>query len=230
MSAKTTLDVDTPPLRDGDRLTADEFHRRYEAMPRVKDANLVNGVVHMGSPIRIDSHSRPHGLVMAWLGNYSFRLPGVELNGNGTLRIDAENEVEPDAMMILGPATGGNSWVDEQDYRRGAPEFVVEIAASSTRLDTGEKWELYQRIGVREYFLWRVLEEQIDWWGLVDDSFERLPTDAAGVVRSRVFPGLWLHIQAMIDGDRRQVADTLAAGMASPEHMAFVAGLTTPGS
>ena len=32
--------VSPPPLRDGDRLTSDEFLRRWEAMPDLKHAEL----------------------------------------------------------------------------------------------------------------------------------------------------------------------------------------------
>jgi hypothetical protein len=39
-----------PPLRDGDRLTRDEFLRRWDAMPDVKWTELIDGVVHMPSP------------------------------------------------------------------------------------------------------------------------------------------------------------------------------------
>ncbi len=33
------------PLENGDRLTAPEFLRRYEAMPHVKKAELIEGIV-----------------------------------------------------------------------------------------------------------------------------------------------------------------------------------------
>ncbi len=229
MSANTTADLesdlDIPPLREGDRLTADEFHRRYAAMPQIRHVNLVNGVVHMASPIRSAHHSGPQGIVMTWLGQYARRVPGVAVHGNGTLRVDGENEVEPDAMLVLLPEYGGRSWEDAQDYRRGAPELVVEIAASSGRLDAGEKRDLYERIGVSEYLLWRVEDDEIDWWALVDGAYEALPTDDAGLIRSRAYPGLWLDADAMVARDGDRLADVVDAGKASPEHQVFAARL-----
>ena len=41
-----------PPLHDGDRLTSDEFIRRWEAMPDLKHAELIDGIVQMPSPVR----------------------------------------------------------------------------------------------------------------------------------------------------------------------------------
>jgi hypothetical protein len=45
-------DAPIPPLENGDRLTRREFERRYNAMPDVKKAELIEGVVYMPSPTR----------------------------------------------------------------------------------------------------------------------------------------------------------------------------------
>ena len=39
-----------PLLRDGDRLTQKEFHRRYEAYPDDTKFELIGGVVYIASP------------------------------------------------------------------------------------------------------------------------------------------------------------------------------------
>ena len=49
-----------PPLENGDRLSLAEFERRYENMPSLKKAELIKGVVLMGSPVRFVQHGRPH--------------------------------------------------------------------------------------------------------------------------------------------------------------------------
>ena len=48
------------PLEPGDRLTRDEFERRYAAMPQGIKAELLEGLVHMPSPTRFRRHGRPH--------------------------------------------------------------------------------------------------------------------------------------------------------------------------
>ena len=50
-----------PPLENGDRLTRDEFERRYEAMPHLKKAELIEGVVYVPSPVRYHRHTVAHG-------------------------------------------------------------------------------------------------------------------------------------------------------------------------
>ena len=49
-----------PPLENGDRLSSREFLRRYEAMPELKKAELIQGVVYMPSPVSAN-HSNPMG-------------------------------------------------------------------------------------------------------------------------------------------------------------------------
>lgn len=92
-----------PPLESRDRLTRAEFERRYNAMPHVKKAELIEGEVYMPSPVRQASHSRPHGYIMTWLGTYCAATPGVDLGDNATVRLDLDNEVQPDALLRLNP-------------------------------------------------------------------------------------------------------------------------------
>lgn len=48
------------PLNEGDRLTRAEFERRYQAMPHLKKAELLRGVVYMTSAVRLDRYGEPH--------------------------------------------------------------------------------------------------------------------------------------------------------------------------
>jgi Uma2 family endonuclease len=146
-----TISIATPPLEAGDHLTRCEFERRYEAMPEMKKAELIEGVVHMPSPVRLQSHAEPHASIMAWLGVYRASTPGVRLADNATVRLDLDNEPQPDALLRLEPAAGGRSRVSEDDYLESAPELVVEIASSSASYDLHEKLRVYRRNGVQEY-------------------------------------------------------------------------------
>ncbi len=107
----------------------------------------------------------------------------------------------------------------------GGPELVAEAAASSIPIDTGLKLQLYQRYDVQEYIVWRVPDQEIDWFVRRGGQFERLTPDAAGTYRSEVFPGLWLDAAALVRGDVGRVLSVLQQGLASPEHAAFVARL-----
>ncbi len=121
-----------PPLESGDKLTRAEFEQRYAAMPHVKKAELIEGTVYMASPLRITQHGDPHARIMAWLGVYWAATPGVQVGDNPTVRLDADNEPQPDALLRI---EAGQSTISEDGYVEGAPELIVEIAASSASLD-----------------------------------------------------------------------------------------------
>jgi len=208
------------PLQNGDRLTRAEFERRYEAMPHLKKAELIEGVVYVGSPVRHDQHGDPDSVLGTVIGMYRMTTPGTTSAGNTTVRLDLDNEPQPDILLRI--AHGGNSEIGEDGYVEGAPELVVEIAASSASYDLHDKLRAYRRKGVQEYIVWRTLDRAVDWLTLEDTTYRRLEPDTAGIVRSTVFPGLWLDVPALLSGDLAKVLATLQAGLASPEHAAFV--------
>ena len=214
-----------PPLENGDRLTRAEFERRYEAMPDVKKAELIEGEVYMPSPVRYGRHSHPHTRLVNWLGNYETDTPGVEAGDNGTIRLDLDNEPQPDAFLIIRPEHGGQARISADDYIEGAPELVAEVASSSVSYDLGKKLNAYRRNGVREYVVWRVLDRQVDWFVNREGRFEPMPPAADGILRSTVFPGLWLDPAALVRGDKATVQRILQQGLHSAEHADFVARL-----
>ena len=210
-----------PELRAGDRLTRAEFERRYAAMPHVKKAELIEGVVYMPSPVTQEDHGAPHFDVITWLGVYRAGTPGVEGGDNSTLRMDLDNEPQPDAFLRILPEYGGQSR-NSGKYVGGAPELIVEVAASSASYDLHDKLHAYRRNEVREYLVWRVWDRAIDWFVLRDDRYQRLTPQAEGQYRSEIFPGLWLAPAAMLCSDIAQVLAVLQRGLASPEHAEFV--------
>jgi hypothetical protein len=214
-----------PPLQNGDRLTRAEFERRYDAMPHVKKAELIEGVVYMPSPVCHTDHGRPHFKVITWLGRYCDETPGVDGGDNSTLRMDLDNEPQPDAFLMVLPSHGGQAEIDSNGYVVGAPELVAEVAASSVSYDLNVKLNAYRRNGVREYIVWRVLDGTIDWFVLREGVYERLIPDAAGIYRSEVLPGLRLDAAALIRGDRTAVVRALEEGLAGDEHAALVSRL-----
>jgi len=217
--------VAPPRLESGDRLTRDEFERRYHAMPHIKKAELVEGVVYMPSPIRFENHAEPHGWIMGWLVVYCAATPGVELADNATVRLDLDNEYQPDALLRLEPANGGRSRISADDYVEGAPELVAEVASSSAAYDMHDKLKVYRRNGVLEYVVWQVYDKRLDWFALREGEYVSLEPDEAGVLHSRVFPGLRLAVPALLAGNLAAVLAELQKGLGMPEHAAFVARL-----
>lgn len=214
-----------PGLEHGDRLTRDEFERRYAAWPAVKKAELIEGAVFMPSPVHLTGHAEPHSAIHGVLLVYAAFTPGVRVADNATVRLDGDNELQPDVLLRIDERAGGRSRVSEDDYLEGAPELIVEVAASRASIDMRAKRRVYRRSGVLEYVVWRTREDRIDWFELSDGEYRPLPRDREGVVRSRVFPGLRLAVHALLEGNPAGALAELDEGLRSPEHREFVARL-----
>ncbi|MBW4677480.1 MAG: Uma2 family endonuclease [Desmonostoc geniculatum HA4340-LM1] len=222
--------VKTPPqhrtiplLENGDKLTRYEFERRYNAMPNLKKAELIEGIVYiMPGALRFRSHGQPHGWILTWLGTYEAATPGVALGVEPTVRLDLDNEPQPDAVLLINPEAGGQTRLSEDDYIEGAPELIVEIAASSVAIDLHTKKQAYRRNGVKEYIVWQVLDQKLSWFYLEQGEYLELATDSSGILRSRVFPGLWLAVAELLTGNMQSVLTILQSGLQSLEHAAFV--------
>jgi Uma2 family endonuclease len=184
-------------LESGEFLHSSEFLRRYERMPQVKKAELIEGVVYMGSPVSV-RHAKPDGIIQVWLGTYASRHPDTEALPNATVILDAENTVQPDALLRRLPEHGGLTRVNDDGYLAGPPELIVEVAASSASIDLRDKRRAYCRNGVREYLVWLVAEARLEWFCLEDDDYRPQLPDAQGVLHSRVFPGLRLPVSPLV--------------------------------
>lgn len=225
ITAHAAATTPIPRLEPGDRLTRAEFERRYDAMPELKKAELIEGVVYMPSPVRMDVHGAPQADLLTWLGTYRSATPGVNAGDNATLELDNDNMPQPDGLLIVDTACGGQAKIDSKGYIDGAPELVAEIASSSVSIDMHDKFKVYRRSGVREYVVWRVLDRAIDWFILREGRYAPLTAGDDGILRSEVFPGLWLNAPAMLEGKLDVVLAILQQGIATQEHLEFVARL-----
>jgi len=213
--------VDVPALENGDRLTRPEFERRYAAMSQIKKAELIEGVVYVPSPVRYEGHGRQHSELATWLGVYVASTPGAGVADNATVRLDFDNEPQPDLLLRI--IEGGQSQVGSDGYVEGPPELIAEIASSSVAYDLHQKLEVYRRHGVQEYIVWRTQDQATDWFVLREGRYERLTPNESGLYQSENFPGLWLDAPALLQGDLAKVLRQQTDGVATPEHDAFVA-------
>lgn len=211
-----------PLLHNGDRLTRAEFERRYHAMPHLRVAELVEGVVFMPSPTRIDQHGGPQADLAAWARVYAAATPGTQAAVSPTVRLDQDNEPQPDVLLRLSPDQGGRSTTSADGYVEGSPELAIEITASTASYDLHDKKRAYRRNGVRENLVWLMEEGRVVWWELREGEYVELAPDAQGHLHSRVFPGLWLDVPALLAGDFARVLATLQLGLASPERSAWL--------
>lgn len=214
-----TKSQSVPPLASGDRLTRVEFERRYQATPENFKAELIEGVVYVASPVRT-FHGDPHFNLIAWLSAYSIATPGTQGSDNATTRLDLDNEPQPDVSLRI--VRGGTSRVSEDGYIEGAPELVAEIATSSAAIDLGAKMNAYRRNRVQEYLVWQTFENEFSWFRLQNEQYVLVEPDDKGIIQSQAFPGLWLDVAALLNGEMMTVLNTLKLGLQSLEHQAFV--------
>ncbi len=130
-------------LVEGQDLDQPTFHALYEAMPSGTRAELIDGVVFMPSPVG-GQHGRVHHSVDMWLGCFAEHTPGVEVLLGSTAILGWKSEPQPDAMLRVLPAHGGQSR-DERGYVTAAPELVAEIAKATRFIDLGPKRKDYER-------------------------------------------------------------------------------------
>ncbi len=198
------------PLESGDRLTSAEFLRRYEAMPEVRKAELIDGIVYIHMlPLSADAHAEPDNLIQTWLGTFAVHTPGVKAYTNPTLVLDCDNTPQPDAVLCSAPKAGGRVWLNEKRYLCGAPELVCEIAASTASNDLHAKFRAYRRQGIAEYLVWVVRERRVRWFVLEDDEYVE-QKERAGLLASRIFPKLVLDVRALLRGDGAKVLAVLS--------------------
>ena len=210
-----------PPLESGDRLSRAEFERRYNAHPEIKKAELIEGVVYVASPVRVRKHGVPHSHINGWLATYVAATPGLQIADNSTFRLDIDNEPQPDVSVWIEKGPLARATVDEDDYLIGAPELLIEIAASSAGVDLTAKKNAYRRNGVQEYMVLQVYEQKTSWFEWHEGEYREIEPEADGTVRSRVFPGLWFDSAKFWAGDLSGLLAVVQQGIASAEHSNF---------
>jgi Uma2 family endonuclease len=215
----TSVQISSAELITGQRMTREEFLCRWEALPDLKNAELIEGIVYVASPVSND-HGTFDTLTHWWLTHYAFHTPGCE-SGNNVTWMMLDNSPQPDAFLMISPEYGGQARPHGK-FWGGAPELAVEVCITSTEHDFGPKLALYQRAGVREYITLESFWKRIVWRVLVNGSYVEIKPDADGYYRSRVFPGLWLDGAALWKRKGATLQSVLEQGLASAEHAAFV--------
>jgi Uma2 family endonuclease len=211
-------------LDNGDRMKQADFHHRYEQCPEDTKFELVGGTVYMSSPVRWP-HANYHLKLGVALEVYASGTPGVEAGDNATAILGADSEPQADLTLRLLPEYGGQSKLDGDRYVTGPPELLAEIAHSSRAIDLHQKREDYRKAGIIEYIVLCLEEQELHWFHF--PSRGRIKPDRQGTWRSKVFPGLWLDGQALLQRNSSRILEVVQHGLASRAHAAFVKRLQT---
>lgn len=132
---------------------------------------------------------------------------------------------QPDLFLRILPENGGQSG-ESGSYASGAPEMIIEVTGSTLSRDLGVKLELYRENRVLEYLTVLLQPQRIIWRRLTRGRYSEIEPGEDGILRSRVFPGLWLDPGA-IWNPKKSIRRALERGLKTPEHAAFARKLAS---
>jgi Uma2 family endonuclease len=154
-----------------EKVTAGQFFEFPETNHIIE---LIDGEVIM-SATPVTKHQR--------LVGRSYRLiedlmPGGEAFVSPlSVYLDELNIPEPDVMWV----SDANKDVVHESHLFGAPDLIVEVFSPGTeKRDRKDKFELYERFGVREYWMIAPDPELLEVWVLENSKFKRLGIYASG--------------------------------------------------
>jgi hypothetical protein len=214
-----TVAEQVQPLCQGDNLDRDEFMRRWEALPEIKKAELIGGIVYMPSPILVD-HGDADVNVAGWLMVYEVATPG-RASGHNTTAYLLDAVPQPDLRLVSfrtmagHPGLRGNSCTVLRSWWPRYPRQVHPVTCTKS-------WNFTGTPTSRNMSRFCSTSGKLRWHVLEGREYQVVEPDGDGIHRSRTFPGLWLDKGAFLQGDMRKVLDTLEEGLGSPEHQEFV--------
>ncbi len=141
-------------------VTAQEFF----ALPESNQIReLINGEIVVNPPK--DRHQKVSASAYSFLDRLEL---GGELRYAPTgLYLDDIDILEPDIFWVS--SKNDHCSLGDDDYWYGAPDLVVEILSpSSIRYDRVEKFQLYEKYGVREYWIVDPNKPSIEIWVHID--------------------------------------------------------------
>lgn len=108
---------------------------------------------------------------------------------------DATTVVQPDLLVVCDPSK------IEEKYVRGAPDWIIEVLSPATaRYDHITKRALYERAGVREYWLVHPVDRVLTRYVRSDAGFGRPEiTEMSGLCRPALFPELVIDWQRILE-------------------------------
>jgi Uma2 family endonuclease len=189
-------------VHPGRRMSEDEFVAWADAKTR---AEWVDGEVIVMPPV-----SSGHDDLGFWLR--SVVQDFVEHHGLGRVkgpefmvRLPRQRRRRlPDVLFV----EKAREEIILENHVEGAPDLIMEVVSpDSVDRDWREKFQEYEKAGVREYWLIDLVEQKIEAYALADGKFRRIP-DMDGKVQSEVLKGFCLRPEWVIG---RQPASRRAA-------------------
>jgi len=194
-------------FHNGDRMSLQEFFSVWEQIPNLKRAELIDGVVHLPSPVSYP-HAAYQGLLAFWLGAYAAAVDdSFEVLTEGSLQIIG-NSPQPD--IALHRRSNPTPL-----YNQSTPLLIIEGTYTSRSIDLGPKLDLYRRAKVPESICVLLAEERVEWRVLEGETYRLLPPTPNGILQSHTQSGLWLDTTAIFPPDRKRLLATIQQGVPS---------------
>lgn len=128
---------------------------------------LLNGKVILMSPRPAVNHARICGNIYHVFRTYLKGKKCEAFQDGVDVYLDEKNQVVPDAMIIC------NQNIIKQKNIQGTPDLIVEVLSPSTAVrDKGYKKNLYEKCGVKEYWIVSPSEKYIEVYLLKDGKFD----------------------------------------------------------
>lgn len=108
---------------------------------------------------------------------------------------------------------------------RGLPELLVEVTGSVRTKVFRRRLDAYDRAGVREFLVATADPRDLALYARQGNCLEQVSLSGDGLLRSAVFPGLWLDAAALFADDLNEIIASLDRGLSSVEHADFQAFL-----
>ena len=179
-----------------------EFLRRWDQMPALKHAELIEGVVHLASPVSLIHADFDH-LFHAWLSRYEDTADGLGISGNCTCILNG-NSFQPDLALRRVTAPENTKYIERP------PGLIIEICYSSRSYDMYTKLAAYKLAGVAEYMTVLIEDKRVDWRILNEGRYDMLEPNRAGFLESPTFPGLRLDTGAVFPPDIKRMKAALS--------------------
>jgi Uma2 family endonuclease len=146
------------------RITADEYHKLPET---TQPMELIDGDIIVSPTPKLT-----HQMISMRLSNLLAQIvtSGMVIAVPMDVYLDSLNAVQPDVFWVSGPDSLCKR--GEDDYLYGAPDLVCEILSPRTAVyDKREKFALYEKHGVKEYWL---LDQANQWIEVYTRQEEKL--------------------------------------------------------
>ncbi|MEZ4668014.1 MAG: Uma2 family endonuclease [Anaerolineae bacterium] len=168
----------------------------YQALPETNQiVELIDGEIVMNPSL--DLHQELLGVIYLFLSSIVQKKGKLRLAPTG-IYFDDDNSFDPDIFWVS-PENDHCFLRTDTRYWQGAPDLIVEILSPSTESrDRGVKFDIYEKHGVREYWMVNVEARYVELYQHKNGSFDRVGVFETGKsFVSDVLDGISVEVSAL---------------------------------